>query len=266
MSSNVLLEVTNRVATLTLNRPEQLNALSTAMMEDLLAEVRRLRDMKDVDVVVVAGAGDHFMAGGDLKDFSTQLHLGPQARLVAFRALIEKYINPSVEMLQSMPQPVIAKVRGACAGFGMSMMLGCDLVVCADNTKFTTAYSAIGLPADGGMTYFLPRVVGARKAMELMLLADRFDAAEAQRLNLVNRVVPLAELDAETDKLVARLQSGPRFAYGEIKRLLAASHDNKLESQLQSEAEAFGRCGGTEDFAEGVTAFLAKRKPEFRGA
>jgi 2-(1,2-epoxy-1,2-dihydrophenyl)acetyl-CoA isomerase len=266
MANTVLLDVDNRIATLTLNRPAQLNALSMEMMEDLLVAVRRLRDLQNVDVVVITGAGDHFMAGGDLNDFATQFHLGPEARKVAFRAIVEKHVNPAVEMLQSLHQPVIAKVRGACAGFGLSLMLGCDLAVCADNAKFTTAYSSIGLPADGGMSYFLPRVVGSRKAMELLLLAERFDAAEAQRLGLVNRVVAATELDAETATLATRLQNGPRHAYGEIKRLLADSLDEKIESQLQSEAEAFGRCSGTGDFVEGITAFLEKRKPGFRGA
>lgn len=266
MANTVLLDVANRVATLTLNRPAQLNALSVEMMEDLFAAARKLRDLQDVDLVVITGAGDHFMAGGDLKDFATQFHLGPEARKVAFRAIVEKHVNPSVEILQSLRQPVIAKVRGACAGFGLSLMLGCDLAICADNVKFTTAYSSIGLPADGGMSYFLPRIVGRRKAAELLLLGERFDAAEAQRLGLVNRVVPAAELDAETTALVARLQSGPRYAYTEIKRLLAGSLDDKLESQLQNEAEAFARCSATGDFVEGITAFLEKRKPGFRGA
>lgn len=266
MAGTVLLAVADGVATLTLNRPAALNALSVEMMQDLSATVRDLSMRKDFKVVVIVGAGDHFMAGGDLKDFATHLHLSPEARLATFRAMIAQYINPTVETLQSLRQPVIAKVRGACAGFGLSLMLGCDLAVCADSSVFTTAYAAIGLSGDGGASYFLPRAVGRRKAAELLLLADRFDAAEALRLGIVTRSVPAAELDVETDKLVARLKAGPLQTYGEIKRLLADSHDNQLESQLQSEAEAFGRCGATADFAEGVTAFLEKRKPGFKGA
>ena len=266
MANTVLLDVSDRVATVTLNRPAQLNALSIEMMEDLLRTVRELRERKDVDVVVITGAGDHFMAGGDLNDFATQFHLTPQARLVTFRAVIEENVNASVEILQSLSQPVIAKVRGACAGFGLSLMLGCDLALAADGAKFTTAYSSIGLPADGGMSFFLPRIVGHRKAMELLLLAERFDAAEALRLGLVNRVLPAAELDAETAKLVGRLRAGPRYAYCEIKRLLATSFDVRIESQLQSEAEAFARCSATDDFVEGINAFLEKRKPGFSGA
>nr|MBL8455813.1 enoyl-CoA hydratase/isomerase family protein [Zoogloeaceae bacterium] len=265
MANTALLDVLDGVATITLNRPDALNALSVEMMEDLNTCVRKLRDRKDVAVVLITGAGDHFMAGGDLKDFARHFHLSPQARLVEFRAMIERLINPTVEILQGLDQPVVAKVRGACAGFGLSLMLGCDLAVCADSAKFTTAYSAIGLPADGGMSYLLPRVVGRRKAIELLLLGDRFDAAEAVRLGLVTRSVAAEVLDAETDALVRRLKQGPRHAYAEIKHLLASALDGQLESQLQSEAEAFARCGAGADFVEGVNAFLEKRKPVFKG-
>lgn len=265
MADTVLLDVTDGIATLTLNRPQALNALSIAMMPDLAAAARALAARKDYGVVVVQGAGDHFMAGGDLKDFAGQLHLSREARLAEFKALIVQHINPTVEILQNLPQPVIAKVRGACAGFGLSLMLGCDLAICADNAKFTTAYASIALSGDGGASYFLPRIVGRRKAAELLLLAERFDAAEALRLGVANRVVPADRLDDEVSALARRLLSGPQHAYGEIKRLLTASHDNQLESQLQSEAEAFARCAATDDFAEGVTAFLAKRAPSFGG-
>jgi 2-(1,2-epoxy-1,2-dihydrophenyl)acetyl-CoA isomerase len=141
------------------------------------------------------------MAGGDLNDFALRLELSPPARLADFRAMIEHNINPTITLMQSLHQPVIAKVRGACAGFGLSFMLGCDLAVAADDAKFTSAYSAIGLPADGGMSHFLPRMIGRRKAMELLLLAERFDAAEAMRLGLVNRVVAADALDVEVAAL-----------------------------------------------------------------
>lgn len=266
MADTALLDVADRVATITLNRPAQLNALSVEMMDDLYAVAKRLRGRDDVDVVVITGAGDHFMAGGDLKDFARHFDLNPPTRQLTFRAIIEKQVNPTIEILQALPQPVVAKVRGACAGFGLSLMLGCDLAVCADDAKFTTAYASIGLPADGGMSYLLPRMIGTRKALELLLLGERFDAAEAKRLGIVTRVVPAAELDDQAAAFVARLKNGPLRAYGEIKRLVGASLDEQLAAQLQSEAEAFGRCSGTEDFVEGINAFLEKRKPTFRGA
>ncbi|MFU2487086.1 enoyl-CoA hydratase/isomerase family protein [Thauera sp. WH-1] len=263
MAGTVLVDVREGVATLVLNRPDALNALSEEMMDDLHAAARGLAGRKDFGVLVIKGAGAHFMAGGDLKDFARHLHLSPAARLAGFRAMIERDINPTVQLLQGLPQPVVACVQGACAGFGLSLMAGCDLVLAAEDALFTTAYAAIGLSGDGGVSYFLPRILGRRKAAELLLLADRFDAAEAQRLGLVNRVVPAAELDAEVSRLVSRLLAGPRHTYGEIKRLLAESHDAPLETQLQSEAEAFARCAAGADFAEGVSAFLDKRKPVF---
>jgi len=265
MANTVKFEVEDRIATLKLNRPDALNALSVEMMEDLATTLRTLRGRRDFAVLIVEGAGEHFMAGGDLNDFAAHLKASPQSRLAAFRAMIEQYVNPSVQTLQGLHQPVIAKVRGACAGFGLSLMLGCDLAVCADSAKFTTAYASIALSADGGMSYFLPRVVGSRKAMELMLLADRFDAAEALRLGLVNRVVADAALDEQTLVLARRLADGPCHAYGELKRLVGASFDTRLGAQLECEAEAFARCSATRDFAEGVTAFLEKRKPGFEG-
>lgn len=265
MANTATLDVADGVATLTLNRPDQLNALSLEMMEDLAAATRALKAREDVQVVVVTGAGAHFMAGGDINDFARQLGQSPQARLATFKAMIAQHINPTVETLQSLHQPVIAKVRGACAGFGLSLMLGCDLAIAADDAVFTTAYAAIGLSADGGMSYFLPRLVGRRKALEMLLLADRFKADEALRLGLLSRVVPAGELDAAVDALAARLKAGPRHAYSEFKRLIADSYDHQIEAQLQSEAEAFARCSATADFAEGVTAFLGKRKPGFQG-
>ena len=264
MAGTALIDVRDGVATLTLNRPGALNALSEEMMVDLSAAARELVQRKDFAVLVVKGAGAHFMAGGDLKDFARRLPLSAEARHAHFRALIEQHINTTVKLLQSLPQPVIASVRGACAGFGLSLMAGCDLAIAADDAKFTTAYAAIALSGDGGASYFLPRIVGRRKAAELLLLAERFDAAEAARLGLVNRVVPAAELDAEVARLVSRLLAGPRHAYAEVKRLLAESHDAALESQLQSEAEAFARCSATADFGEGINAFFDKRKPAFR--
>ncbi|MCB1930011.1 MAG: enoyl-CoA hydratase/isomerase family protein [Rhodocyclaceae bacterium] len=265
MAQTVLLDVAAGVATLRLNRPDVLNALSVEMMDDLARCLKQLRERGDFSVLVIEGAGEHFMAGGDIREFATHLKVSPASRLVAFRAMIEQYINPTVVILREMHQPVIAKVRGACAGFGLSLMLGCDLAICSDDAKFTSAYAAIALSADGGMSYFLPRLIGTRKAMEMLLLADRIDAAEALRLGLVNRVVADGELDAETAALAERLARGPRHAYGEIKRLLHGAYDKHLEAQLESEAEAFARCSATTDFGEGINAFLDKRKAGFTG-
>lgn len=263
MTSPVLLEVADGVATLTLNRPAALNALSVDMMKGLAEASARLARRDDLRAVVITGAGDHFMAGGDLKDFASHLHLSPESRLATFRAMIEQYINQSVAALAGLPVPVIARVEGACAGFGLSLVLGCDLVLAADTAFFTTAYASIGLSGDGGVSWFLPRLVGRPKAFELLLLAERFDAAEALRLGVVSQVRPAAELDAALAALIARIKHGPRETFAEIKHLLNQSAGQSLDAQLQLEAEAFARSTARPDFDEGVNAFLAKRKPRF---
>lgn len=265
MTSPILLDVVDGIATLTLNRPASLNALSVDMMKALAEATAALTRRDDLRVVLIVGAGEHFMAGGDLKDFSTYQHLSPESRIATFRAMIELYINQSVEALAALPVPVIARVQGACAGFGLSLALGCDLVVAADSAYFTTAYASIGLSGDGGVSWFLPRIVGRHKAFELLLLADRFDAAEAQRLGVVNKVVPMAELDAAVAALVSRVINGPRETYAEMKRLLNQSADHSLDAQLQLEADAFARCTARPDFDEGLNAFLGKRKARFNG-
>ena len=265
MSEQVLLDIRGAIATLTLNRPQAMNSLGLEMAQALLARVQTLQKAEGVKVVVVTGAGDHFMAGGDIKEFHAMVKTPPEERERAFGDLIGQCINPAVEILRGLPQPVLGKIRGACAGFGFSLMAGCDMVVAADNAYFTTGYSLLGTTADGGGTWFLPRLLGARKAAELTFLAERIDAQQALALGLVNRVVPLAELDAASEALAIRLASGPSFAYANAKRLLNRSLTVSLADQLTAEAASFGRCSATADFAEGVSAFVEKRKPVFKG-
>jgi 2-(1,2-epoxy-1,2-dihydrophenyl)acetyl-CoA isomerase len=156
-------------------------------------------------------------------------------------------------------------VHGAVAGAGVSVMAAADLALAAEGTKFSLAYSRIGASPDGGSTYFLPRLLGARRALEMMLLADTFDAQAALRLGLVNWVVGAGELAAETAKLAGRLAQGPTAAFAETKWLVNRSYEQALAPQLEAEMEAFARCAVTRDFAEGVTAFVEKRKPNFKG-
>lgn len=265
MNDTVQLSVAAGVATLRLNRPAQLNALSADMMQALRGASEAAAAHPEAAVIVIEGAGSHFMAGGDIREFHSHLHLDGAARLETFRAMIEQWINPAVAALRDAPQPVIAKVRGACAGFGLSLMLACDFALAADDAVFTTAYAQIALAPDGAQTWFLPRIVGSRKAAELLMLSERLSAAQALELGLVNRVLPGAELDAAVAALAARLAAGPRQAYAEMKRLLRQSGSADLAPQCAAEALAFARCAAGADFDEGITAFLEKRKPRFSG-
>ena len=260
----ILLSRDGPVATLTLNRPESLNTLNAAMMEALVAHTAALAADVSVRCVVVKGAGRHFMAGGDLRTFAAALPYPPAERKTSFTNLI-LHLHAAIENFQRMPAPVVASVHGAVAGFGLSLMCACDLAIAADNAYFTSAYRHIALTPDGGLSHTLPRIVGVRKAMEIVLLGERFDAQEALRLGLVNRIVPAADLDAATAAIVQALVAGPATAIANGKRLVNQSLARTLSEQLQAEAESFGRCAATEDFVEGINAFLAKRPVQFGG-
>jgi 2-(1,2-epoxy-1,2-dihydrophenyl)acetyl-CoA isomerase len=265
MNDTILLARDGAVATLTLNRPDALNTLDFAMIEAIVARVGEVAADASVRCVVVRGAGKHFMAGGDLRAFASKLGAPPAELQQSFAHVIGR-LHGAIETLKRMPQPVVAAVHGAVAGFGLSLMCACDLAIAADTAYFTSAYRHIGLTPDGGMSYSLPRLVGMKKAMEIVLLGERFDAAEALALGLVNRVVPAAELDGAVASVVEAVVNGPATALANAKRLLNTSLEHTLSQQLQAEATSFGACAASPDFAEGVGAFLAKRPARFGGA
>lgn len=264
MPEAVISETKNAIATITLNRPEALNALNLELAQQLAAAVQAAEHDASVRCVVIRGAGGHFMAGGDLKFFKGELGRPPEERRRFFRSVVET-VHPTMLAIRRMEKPVIASVEGAAAGFGLSLMCACDLAIAADNAYFSLAYISIATSPDGSGSFFLPRIVGLRHAMEIALLGERFDARRALELGLINRLVPLDRLTAETEALAARLASGPTHAYGATKRLLNASLDRTLEAQLEAEAASFAGCSATEDFVEGITAFTEKRKPAYKG-
>lgn len=212
--------------------------------------------------IILQGAGDHFMAGGDIKGFGETLGVAGPERRKHYYDMIGQ-LHAGVELLQRSNVITICKIRGACAGIGMSFAIGCDLTIASDDAYFTTAYKVIGLTPDGGQSFFLPRIVGVKKAMELTLLSDRITAQEAQQLGLLNRVVPLADLDAATDKLAEKIVRSSRSSMSGIKRLINSSMQSSFSEQLQAERESFSSCAGTEDFAEGIKAFIEKRHAKF---
>lgn len=260
MSDTVLYSVADGIATITLNRPQVMNALDWEMIHRLREAAERAERDTAARAVVIRGEGRAFLAGGDVAVFHA--HLSRMPALVREGAA---ELHHAILALRRTSKPVLASVHGAVAGAGVSLMAAADLALASEDTKFTMAYSRLGTSPDGGATWALPRLLGYRKALELMLLSDTFDAQTALRLGLVNWVTSSERLEAETTAIARRLAQGATAALGETKRLVYESQDQELAAQLDAEVEAFARCAGTRDFAEGVAAFVEKRKPHFTG-
>ncbi len=260
MTQSVLLAVEAGVATIAFNRPDVFNAMDGEMMIRFRAAAELAQKDPAIRAIVLRGEGKSFLAGGDVGAFHRHIEELPDLIVRWGREL-----HFALLALRRAPKPVLASVHGAVAGAGFSVLCVADLAVSADDARFSLAYANIGTSPDGGSTHFLPRLVGYKKAMELTLLPELFDAATAQRLGLINWVVPAAELRAHTQRIAARLAQGPSRAYAEAKRLLNQSLERSLETQMEEELQAFARCAVTGDLAEGVAAFVEKRKPVFKG-
>lgn len=256
-SSGVLAVATERaVTTLTLNRPDALNALTAALRRDLLAAVKAAGRDAEVRAVVITGAGRAFCAGADLRGGSGERE---------FRRVLTDEYNPLIEVIRTLPKPVIAAVNGVAAGAGMSLALAADLVVAADDARFVPAFGRIGLVPDSGLTRTLVRAVGRHRAFEMLLGERQLTAAEAEAAGLVAAVVPGDRLADTARQLAERLASGATRAIGLTKRLIADAEDADLVDSLAAEAALQEIAGRTEDHAEGVAAFTEKRDPVFGG-
>jgi len=262
--SEILFDRSGPIATLTLNKPEKANAFDPAWRPSMIDFVAAVDADPAVRCLLLRGNGKHFMAGGDLGSIDETLKKEPTERSLRVAAPIHLY-NQFGRLFRRMGKPIVASVQGAVAGAAVGLVAACDLVIAADSAFFFVAHALHGGSVDGLTSYFLPRQIGTRKAMELALLAERISAAEAQRIGLINFVVPAAQLEGETDKLVQRLAAGPTRAYGLIRHEILASFDNSLEEQGRLEAESYAAASLSADWLEGLTAFFAKRKPGFRG-
>lgn len=256
----ILFRVEDRVAYVTMNRPEVLNALSMDMTRELLEALERVRRDPTLRCMVLAGAGRTFCAGGDVKAFRAAAARGAAGALTSELAVL---MHRVIAGMVRMSKPTIAAVQGFAAGGGVGLALGCDLVVAAEGARFDMAYARIGASPDGGSTYLLPRVLGVKRALELALLGEAIEAQEALRRGLINRVVPPGELEAAAREWARRLARGPARALATGKALMYRGLHEGLEAQMEAEAVGIGECGGTPDFLEGVSAFVEKRAPAF---
>jgi 2-(1,2-epoxy-1,2-dihydrophenyl)acetyl-CoA isomerase len=259
--SDLLEASENGITTLTLNRPERLNALSPAMTAGLKEALERLSTDRDCGAIVITGAGRGWCAGGDVKTMESR---GADQ---TFEDRVEglRRAHQLPLLLRTMPKVVIAMINGPVAGAGLGLALACDLRIVGKSARFGTAFARIGYSGDYGGSWSLTRLVGTAKARELYFTADIIDGEKAAELGIVNRVVADDELHAETMTLARRIADGPRIALGYMKRNLFAAETESFQSVLDLEAEHQARCGFTEDHKEAVAAFVEKRRPAFRG-
>lgn len=251
------------LAVLTLNRPDAYNALNLQMAEDLLNALIACDEDRAVRAVLLTGAGRAFCSGGDIRQMRAEAD--PDGRSGDFLKRLTVRLHAAVATLVRMPKPVVAAVNGPAAGAGLSLALTGDLVVAADTANFTVAYTAIGLAPDGSSTFFLPRLVGPKRAYELMALNRPMPAEEALSLGMINAVFPAANFAADALAYALRLANGPTRALGHAKQLLALGAHSGLETSMEFERRAIAECGRSADFIEGSNAFIEKRAATFKG-
>lgn len=264
MTDSVHYQAANGIATVIIDRPDALNALDPAGFAALSAALEQAEHDAAVRCVLIRGAGAHFCAGGELTSFAALLDDDPAVTTSNYRALVHA-AHRAIHAIGRMAKPVIAQVQGACAGYGLSLMLACDFAYAAERSTFSSAYANLGATPDGGATLWLAEHLSPKQAAEIMMLGDRFDTATALRLGLINRALPGDTLEAETQALAARLAAGPTAAYANGKRLLAQARGDRLAVQLDREAESFATLAAGTDLPEGIRAFVARRKPHFTG-
>ncbi len=254
-------EVRNNVAYLTLNRPEAANALNCEMAQALEEASLKCEEDPNVRAVLMTGAGKLFCGGGDLKSFAAQ----PPAELPGHLKKVTMYLHTAIQRFARMRAPLVIAVNGNAGGAGLSLALIGDITLAGESTKFTVAYTRIGLTPDGSSSYYLPRLVGLKRAAELMLTNRTLTAREAEAMGMITRVVPDAELLTQAENLAKELAQGPTQAYGGVKRLLYTSPNNPLHEQMEIETAIISDMSRTADAREGMTAFLEKRGAKFNG-
>lgn len=260
MSNNsILLKIENNIAFITLNRPEVFNSFNRDMALSLQSILDDCESNNTVRAIVLTGNGKAFCAGQDLKEV-TSPELNP-----GFKKILEEHYNPIITRIRNIEKPIIGAINGVAAGAGANIALACDVVLAHEKVSFIQAFSLIGLIPDSAGTFFLPRLIGFQKASALAMLGDKIPADEAERLGMIYKVIPLETFEDEVNKLAYKMANMPTKALGLIKKSLNQSLTNNLDQQLALESKYQIEAAGTEDYAEGVAAFIEKRKPNFIG-
>jgi 2-(1,2-epoxy-1,2-dihydrophenyl)acetyl-CoA isomerase len=257
--SSILLKIENNIGFITLNRPDVFNSFNREMALLMQDTLDTCANDANVRAIVITGNGKAFCAGQDLKEVTTP-ELNP-----GFRKILEEHYNPIIQKIRNIEKPIVAAVNGVAAGAGANIALACDIVVASDNASFIQAFSKIGLIPDSAGTFFLPRLIGFQKASALMMLGDKVSAEEALHLGMIYKMYPTSFFAEEVLTLATTLANMPTLALGLTKRLLNQSLTNNLEQQLALESDLQIEASSSNDYNEGVTAFVEKRKPEFKG-
>lgn len=251
--------IVDGIATLTLARPQARNAMTMAFMDAFHAAASAVADDPLTRVILIEAEGPHFCVGGDVRDFAAEDDPG------AYMAALAGRLHDTVGLLARLPVPVVVAVQGVAAGAGLSLVAGADIAIAGRSSTFLAAYGALGLTADGGATWFLPRVLGLRLTQEMMYTGRRLTAEEAVRHGLVTRIVKDHRVSSEARRVASQIAQGPTTAYGMVKRLLAEHGATSLEQQLEAERAAIAAARTTTDGREGVAAFIGRRRPSFIG-
>lgn len=259
MNTSIQTKVKDQVAFITFNRPEVFNSFNREMALRFQDVLDTCESNSEVRAIVISGNGKAFCAGQDLKEV-TSPDLNP-----GFKKILEEHYNPIITRIRTIKKPIIAAVNGVAAGAGANIALACDIVVASDKASFIQAFSKIGLVPDSGGTFFLPRLIGFQKASALMMLGDKVSVEEAERLGMIYKVIPSETFSEEVDKLAVHVANMPTQALGFIKQMLNKSMTNTLEEQLELEGKLQIKSAQSEDYSEGVNAFVEKRKPNFKG-
>jgi len=262
MQPTLLTETRGAVKIIRFIRPERLNAIDVTLAAELTGALRDAEADPSVRCVLPEADGQHFMAGGNVKHFKEKMALSKAERQIVFEAELH-VLHPALYLMRRIGKPVLCAVNGAAAGAGFSLVIASDFVIASVDSFFVLSHISMGTSPDAGATYFLPRLVGARAALEFAILGERVMAEEAKRLGLITRICARQSLREESRKLAERLARTPSIAFARTKSLIEHSLDRSLETQLQAEAESFATCAATDDMEEGVAAFLQKRDPAF---
>lgn len=259
MSKNIQVEIKNQVALISLNRPDVFNSFNREMAFEMQDALKNAAQNNEVRAILITGNGKAFCAGQDLKEVTQpELNLG-------FKAILEEHYNPIIRLIRETSKPIVAAVNGVAAGAGANIALACDVVVASEHAAFIQAFSKIGLIPDSAGTFFLPRLIGFQKASALMMLGDKIDAVEAERLGMIYKYFSAEKFEEESIKLVEKMAQMPTKALALTKEAMNQSFTNNLDEQLALESKFQIEAASSKDYKEGVNAFVEKRKPKFEG-